>query len=60
LTPAERSVVELAVQGLSNSEVAAWLFVGRGKVKTHLAHAHAKLQIANRTELARLARERRS
>ena len=29
--------------------------MGRGTVKTHLAHVYAKLQVANRTELARLA-----
>ncbi|MFI5892623.1 LuxR C-terminal-related transcriptional regulator [Actinoplanes sp. NPDC051513] len=59
LTPAELSVVELAVQGLNNVEIAARLFVGRGTVKTHLAHVYAKLQVANRTDLARLATERR-
>jgi len=57
LTPAEQSVVELAVQGLSNVEIGARLFIGRGTVKTHLAHVYAKLQVANRTELARLAAE---
>jgi predicted ATPase/DNA-binding CsgD family transcriptional regulator len=52
LTPAERSVAELAVRGLSNPQIAAELFIGRGTVKTHLAHAYAKLGVANRTELA--------
>ncbi|MDP9869333.1 MULTISPECIES: helix-turn-helix transcriptional regulator [Streptosporangium] len=55
LTPAERSVVELAAEGLSNPEIATRLFVSRGTVKTHLAHIYAKLQVANRTELARAA-----
>ena len=59
LTRAELSVVELAVQGHNNAEIAERLFVGRGTVKTHLAHVYAKLQIANRTDLARLATERR-
>ncbi|PRX99503.1 helix-turn-helix transcriptional regulator [Allonocardiopsis opalescens] len=53
LTPAERSVAELAVRGLSNPQIAAELFIGRGTVKTHLSHAYAKLGVANRTELAR-------
>ncbi|MEU5884782.1 LuxR C-terminal-related transcriptional regulator [Spirillospora sp. NPDC047279] len=57
LTPAELSVVEHAVQGLTNPEIAARLFISRGTVKTHLAHAYAKLHVANRTELARLATE---
>jgi predicted ATPase/DNA-binding CsgD family transcriptional regulator len=59
LTPAELSVVELAVQGFSNVEIAGRLFIGRGTVKTHLAHVYAKLQVANRTDLARVATERR-
>lgn len=58
LTPTERSVVELAVEGLSNPEIATRLFVSRGTVKTHLGHVYAKLQVSNRTELARLAGER--
>ncbi|WP_219418537.1 LuxR C-terminal-related transcriptional regulator [Pseudonocardia nigra] len=58
LTPTELSVVDHAVQGLSNAEIAARLFVSRGTVKTHLAHVYAKLQVANRTQLAGLAAER--
>ncbi|MFI7679664.1 LuxR C-terminal-related transcriptional regulator [Actinophytocola sp. NPDC049390] len=57
LTPAERSVAELAVRGLSNPQIAAELFIGRGTVKTHLARAYAKLGVANRTELARTSTE---
>lgn len=44
---------------MSNPEIATRLFMGRGTVKTHLAHVYTKLQIANRTELARIAGERR-
>ncbi|KAB2349033.1 helix-turn-helix transcriptional regulator [Actinomadura rudentiformis] len=58
LTPTERSVVELAVQGLSNPQIAARLLMSRGTVKTHLAHVYAKLHVANRTELARLSTDR--
>jgi DNA-binding CsgD family transcriptional regulator len=52
LTPTEQSVVALAVQGLTNPEIAAQLYVSRGTIKTHLAHVYAKLGVANRTELA--------
>lgn len=52
LTPTEREVAELVGQGLSNPEVAARLYVSRNTVKAHLAHAFAKLGVANRAELA--------
>ncbi|HET6193803.1 MAG TPA: LuxR C-terminal-related transcriptional regulator [Trebonia sp.] len=55
LTPAERQVVELASQGLNNPDIAGELFMSRNTVKAHLSHAYAKLRVANRTELARLA-----
>ncbi|MFI6602861.1 LuxR C-terminal-related transcriptional regulator [Nonomuraea sp. NPDC050536] len=60
LTPAERQVVQLAVEGLSNPEIGKRLFMSRSTVKTHLAHVYAKLGVANRTELAMVsaARER--
>ncbi|GAB2652591.1 helix-turn-helix transcriptional regulator [Kribbella swartbergensis] len=56
LTPTEREVVALAVEGLSNPEIGARLYMSRGTVKTHLAHVYAKLGVANRTELASLKR----
>jgi DNA-binding CsgD family transcriptional regulator len=52
LTPAELEVVRLAVDGLSNPEIGARLYMSRSTVKTHLSHAYAKLGVANRTELA--------
>jgi DNA-binding NarL/FixJ family response regulator len=55
LSPVERQVVELASQGLSNPDIARGLFKSRNTVKVHLSHAYAKLGVANRTELARLA-----
>ena len=58
LTPAEVDVVRLAVEGLSNPEIGAKLFMSRSTVKTHLSHAFAKVGVANRTELAAAAPER--
>jgi predicted ATPase/DNA-binding CsgD family transcriptional regulator len=54
LTPTEKQVVALAVEGLSNPEIGERLFMSRGTVKTHLAHVYAKLGVSNRTELASL------
>jgi DNA-binding CsgD family transcriptional regulator len=53
LTPAERRVAELAVEGRSNKEIARVLFVTVNTVETHLSHAYAKLGIRSRTQLAR-------
>jgi predicted ATPase/DNA-binding NarL/FixJ family response regulator len=55
LSPVERQVVELASQGLSNPDIARDLFISRNTVKVYLSRAYAKLGVANRTELARLA-----
>ena len=55
LSPVERQVVQLASQGLNNPNIARELFMSRNAVKAHLSHAYAKLGVANRTELARLA-----
>lgn len=52
LTPTELEVVKLAARGLTNPEIGQRLFIGRGTVKTHLAHVYTKLGVANRTELA--------
>ena len=57
LTPAERDVVKLAVEGLSNPDIGARLFMSRHTVKTHLSHVYAKLGVANRTELAAVTTE---
>jgi len=56
LTPAELDVARLSTQGLSNPEIAARLYLSRSTVKAHLAHIYAKLAVANRTELATIAR----
>jgi predicted ATPase/DNA-binding NarL/FixJ family response regulator len=55
LTPTELEVVRLVVDGLTNPQIGARLFIGRATVKTHLSHVYGKLGVANRTELATLA-----
>jgi DNA-binding CsgD family transcriptional regulator len=54
LTPAERGVVELAAEGLSNAEIARTLFVSVHTVEAHLSHAYGKLGVRSRAQLARL------
>jgi DNA-binding CsgD family transcriptional regulator len=56
LTPAERRVVSLVVDGLTNSEIAEQLFVSTATVKSHLTRVFEKLGVANRSRLARLAK----
>jgi DNA-binding CsgD family transcriptional regulator len=57
LTPAQRRVVELAANGLSNKEIAATLFVSVHTVEAHLSHSYAKLGVRSRSQLAgRLSR----
>jgi DNA-binding CsgD family transcriptional regulator len=55
LTPTELDVVRLVAEGLTNPEIGSRLFISRATVKTHLSHVYAKLDVANRTELAALA-----
>ena len=52
LTPTELEVVKLAAKGLTNPEIGERLFIGRGTVKTHLAHVFTKLGVSTRSELA--------
>jgi DNA-binding CsgD family transcriptional regulator len=53
LTPSEQRVVELAVEGLSNKEIARELFVTVNTVEAHLSHAYTKLGVRSRAQLAR-------
>lgn len=52
LTRAERQIAELIADGLSNTDVAATLFVSRRTVETHLTHIFRKLDVRTRTQLA--------
>ena len=52
LSPSERRVVALAVEGLSNRQIAEALFVTRKAVEWHLGNAFRKLDVRSRHELA--------
>ena len=55
LTPTERQVVDLVVEGLANPQIADRLLMSRGTVKAHLARVYRKLGVANRAGLAAMA-----
>jgi ATP/maltotriose-dependent transcriptional regulator MalT len=52
LTAREQDVLRLLVEGRSNAEIAAALFVGTGTVKTHVANILAKLGVPTRAAAA--------
>ncbi len=55
LTPTERRVLRLVAQGLTNQQVADELKVSRRTVESHVSNMLNKINLGNRTELARWA-----
>jgi DNA-binding CsgD family transcriptional regulator len=53
LTETESAVAQLVVQGMTNSQVAAQLFLSHHTVAFHLKKIFRKLDVASRVELAR-------
>jgi DNA-binding CsgD family transcriptional regulator len=51
LTPAERSVFNLYIQGLSAKEIADQMFLSINTIKTHNKRIYSKLNITSREEL---------
>lgn len=52
LTPAERQIVRLIAEGMSNREIAAALFFSEGTVKNYITEVLGKLALRDRTQLA--------
>jgi len=55
LTPRERDVLHLVVEGLANKQIAQRLGIGDKTVKTHVSRVLDKLGVADRTQAAVLA-----
>jgi DNA-binding CsgD family transcriptional regulator len=52
LTPTERRVAQLALEGLTNPQIAQALFVTPKTIQTHLGNTYRKLAIGSRRELS--------
>jgi len=53
LTPREREVAELIVQGKTNHEIAVDLVLSKRTVEKHVANILSKLELTNRTQIVR-------
>ncbi|KKO55008.1 response regulator [Paenibacillus sp. DMB20] len=52
LTPAEKNIVSLIADGLSNKEIAGRLFLSEGTVKNYVTEILGKLNLRDRTQIA--------
>jgi DNA-binding NarL/FixJ family response regulator len=57
LTPREHDVALVIARGLSNAEIAKYLGLSESTVKVHIARIMAKLDAANRTQVAILVHD---
>jgi DNA-binding NarL/FixJ family response regulator len=55
LTPREKEVYALAIEGVSNGDIATKLGISPFTVKLHMTHIYEKMQVYSRIELIHLA-----
>jgi DNA-binding NarL/FixJ family response regulator len=53
----QREILELVVEGLSNAQIAARLYLSESTIKQHLRAVYKVLRVHNRTEAAKTMRE---
>ncbi|MDP9117467.1 MAG: response regulator transcription factor [Actinomycetota bacterium] len=56
MTAREREVLAVLVQGRSNRQIAAQLYISEKTVSVHVSNILAKLGVGSRTEAAAMAR----
>ena len=57
LSARQREILEMVVEGLSNAEIAARLYLSESTIKQHLRAVYKVLGVHNRTEAAKTMRE---
>ncbi len=55
LTEREKDVLKLAIEGMTNKEIAKILWIGRRTVETHLKNIRSKLRAKSTLEAAVIA-----
>ena len=58
LSPRQLEILNLVAKGLTNAQIAKELFLSEYTIKQHLRAAYKHLRVRNRTEAAKLLRER--
>ena len=58
LTAQENQIARLALEGLTNTQIGARLFLSARTVEWHLGHIYPKLGITSRNQLGRISLER--